>query len=96
MLELSQSAADALQQARDAQDVPEEYGVRVSAQPGPDGQTGLAIGFTEGPDEGDEVAEQAGTDLYVAEEVAEPLADSLIDVEDTEQGVQLVVKPQEE
>lgn len=96
MLELTQSAADALDQARTEQDVPEDHGIRVSAQPGPDGQTGLAVGFAEGPAEGDEVTEQAGTTLFVAEELTGPLAESVIDLQDTEQGQQLVVRPQEE
>lgn len=95
MLKISQTAADALDQARDEQDVPEDYGVRVSAQPGPDGQTGLAVGFAEAPAEGDEVTEQAGTQLFVAEELTDPLAESVIDMQDTERGPQLVVKPQD-
>lgn len=96
MLQLTQSAADTLQQAKDAQDIPADYGIRVSAQAGPDGEVGLALGFAEGPAEGDEVGEQAGTTLYVSEEIAGPLAESVIDVEDTDQGPQLVVKPQGE
>lgn len=95
MLKLTQSAADALQQARDEQDVPDDYGVRVSAQAGPDGQTGLAVGFAEAPAETDEVTEQAGTELYVAEELTGPLSESLIDMQDTERGPQLVVRPQD-
>lgn len=96
MLQLSTTAAAALEEAREQQDVPEEFGVRIAAQAGPDGQPTLTIGFSESPLEGDEVTEQAGTELYVAPEVVEPLADALIDVEDTPQGQQLVLKPQEE
>lgn len=95
MLQLSDSAAEALRQVRDDQDVPPGHGVRIGTQAGPDGQPGLAVGFAEAPAEGDQVTEQAGTELYVAQEVAEPLADSVIDLEDTDQGPQLVVKPQE-
>ncbi|MDP8961202.1 MAG: hypothetical protein M3N32_06270 [Actinomycetota bacterium] len=96
VLQLSQSAADVLQQARDEQDIPDDYGVRVSAQAGPGGQTSLAVGFVEGPAEGDKVTEEAGMELYVSEEVAGPLAESMIDVEDSGRGAQLVVKPQQE
>lgn len=95
MLQLSQTAAQALQQARNEQDVPEGHGVRVSAQAGPDGQTALAVGFAEGPAEGDDVSEQAGVQLYVSEEVAGPLAESVIDLQDTDRGLQLVVRPQQ-
>jgi Fe-S cluster assembly iron-binding protein IscA len=96
VLQLSPTAAEVLQQARVQQEIPDTYGVRVSAEPAAGGQTGLAVGFAEAPADGDEVTEQAGTELYIAEEVAEPLADSVIDVEQTERGAQLVVKPQAE
>lgn len=95
MLQLSENAATALEEARSAQDVPEGYGVRIAAQPGPDGQMGIALGFVEQPLEGDEVTEQSGTELYIAPEVAEPLADSMLDVESGDQGQELVIKPQD-
>lgn len=96
MLQLSDTAADALQEVRNEQEVPDTFGVRVSTQPGPDGQPGLAIGFTEGPAEGDEVTEHSGLELYVSEDIAEPLAQSVLDIQDTDQGAQLVVKPQDD
>lgn len=96
MLQLSSNAVIVLEQAREQQELPDSFGVRVSAQPGPEGQTGLAIGFAEEPLEGDEVSETSGPELYIAPEVAEPLSDAVIDVEDTPQGQQLVLKPQEE
>lgn len=95
MLQLSQSAAEALDQARDEQGVPDDYGIRVSAVPGPEGQTGLAVDFAEEPDEGDEVSEQAGTQVFISEEVAGPLSESVIDIQETGEGAQLVVRPQE-
>lgn len=96
MLELSPSAAEVLEQARRSQEIPDDYGVRIAADPAPDDRAGLTIGFAEEPADGDLVTEQAGTDVYVSEQVAGPLAESLIDVERTEAGVQLVVKPQEQ
>ncbi len=67
MLQLSQSAADVLHQARDEQDIHADYGVRVSAQAGPGGQTSVTVGFAEAPAEGDQVTEEAGMELYVSQ-----------------------------
>lgn len=96
MLQVSQSALSLLEEARTAQEIPDSYGVRVFAQAGDDGQAALALAFTEQPADGDHVSEQDGTEVYVAPEVAEPLAGSLLDVEDGPAGQQLTVKPQPE
>jgi Fe-S cluster assembly iron-binding protein IscA len=94
MLQVSETAVAVLEEARSAQQVPETFGVRISGQPTEDGQMELMVGFAEGPGDGDEVTEQAGTEIYIAPEVAEPLADSKLDLEPTPEGAQLVVKPQ--
>ncbi len=57
--------------------------------------TFVSLGFAEEPLEGEEVTETAGTQIFVAREVAGPLADSLIDVTDTAEGPQLVIRPRE-
>lgn len=97
MLQVTTAAVVALEEARSAQQVPDEHGVRVSAQPDPNDpdNTVLALGFTATPVEGDQVTDQAGTAIFVAPEVAEPLADTLLDIEDTPEGAQLILKPQE-
>jgi Fe-S cluster assembly iron-binding protein IscA len=46
------------------------------------------------PAEGDQVAEQGDTEIYVASELAEPLAEHMLDVEDTPEGPQLALVPQ--
>jgi Fe-S cluster assembly iron-binding protein IscA len=94
VLQVSETAVAVLEEARSAQELPDSYGVRISGQPAEAGQIELMLGFAEGPGEGDEVTEQAGTEIYVAPEVAEPLADSKLDLENTPEGPQLVIKPQ--
>lgn len=89
LFQISDAAADVLREARAAQDLPDSYGVRVSAQADESGQAALALAFAEQPAEGDQVTEQAGTPLYVAPELAEPLATTMLDVEQTPQGPQL-------
>lgn len=96
MLQVTDSAVSVLQQARAAQEVPASFGVRVFAQADQQGQAAVALAFAEEPTEGDQVTEQGGTEIYVAPELAEPLAESVLDVEDTPQGPQLAVVPQHE
>lgn len=95
MLQLSQSAATALAEAREEQDLPEDTGVRVSAESASEGEVALSLSFSDEPAEGDQVSEQEGTRLFVAPEVAGSLAESVIDIEETNQGSQLVVRPRD-
>lgn len=96
VLQVSDNAATVLREAREAQDLPDSYGVRVFAQADQNGDTALALAFAEQPVEGDQVTEQGGTEIYVAPELAEPLAQAMIDIADTPEGPQLTVVPQNE
>ncbi len=96
MLQVTESAVSALNEARAAQEVPDSHGVRVFAQADESGQAALALAFAEEPAEGDEITEQSGTEIYVAPELAEPLSESKLDVEDTPEGAQLTIVPQED
>lgn len=97
MLHVTTAAVAALEQARTVQQVPDDHGVRVSAEPDPQDPESavLALGFAEAPAESDEVTDHDGTTIFVAAEVAEPLAATILDVEDTPEGAQLVLRPQE-
>jgi Fe-S cluster assembly iron-binding protein IscA len=96
MLQVTDSAVSVLEQARADQQVPESFGIRVFARTGNDGQAALALAFAEEPAEGDQVTEHSGTEVYVAPEVAEPLAEHALDVEDTPEGPQLTLVPQDD
>ena len=96
MLQVSDSAVSVLEEARTAQEVPDSFGVRVFAQTDDTGQAGLALAFAEQPADGDEVTQQSGTEIYVAPELAEPLATSMLDVEETPEGPQLALVPQDD
>ena len=96
MLQVTNSAVSVLEEARVAQQLPESFGVRVFARTGNDGQAALALAFAEEPAEGDQVTEHSGTEVYVAPEVAEPLAEHKLDVEQTPDGPQLALVPQDE
>lgn len=91
MLQLSPGAAALLAEAQQTQGVPESY-VRVYGEPAPEAGTSLQIAFVDAPEEGDQVATQQGIQLSVSEDVAEPLAEAFLDVEEAEQGTRLVLK----
>jgi iron-sulfur cluster assembly protein len=81
MLQLTQHAASVLRDARAEQQVPEHFGLRVTAR-GDDGQGArIQLNFAEQPAEGDQVSERDGVKLFVAAEVADPLSDLAIDVD---------------
>ena len=94
MLQVTDSAANVLREAREAQDLPDTFGVRVSAQPSPTGEMAVSLAFAEGPQEDDEVTGHQGTQVFVAPEVVEPLSEAVIDVEDTADGPQLAIRVQ--
>ncbi len=94
MLQVTSTAANVLAEARQAQELPEEYGVRVFAHPDESGEAALALAFAEQPAEGDLVTEQDGTEIYVAPELAEPLAGSTLDVTEGPDGPELTLVPQ--
>lgn len=96
MLQVSDAAVNVLEEARNAQEVPDSFGVRVFAQADESGQAGLALAFAEQPSDGDEVTHQSGTEIYVAPELAEPLAETVLDVEQTPEGPQLALVPQDD
>ena len=95
MLQVTDSAATALLQARAGQQLPDSFGVRAFAQAGNDGQAALALAFAEEPTAGDQVTEQSGIEIYVAPELIEPLAEHMLDLEDTPDGPQLALVPRQ-
>jgi Fe-S cluster assembly iron-binding protein IscA len=91
MLSITGSAASLLDTIRDQQGVPEAFVVRVFPNPVPNGVE-IDIGFDPVPAEGDAVVETEGTTLCVDEDLVEPLADAVIDAEETSRGPELVLR----
>ena len=94
MLQVTSAAMSTFEQARGAQDLPEGVGVRIFAQRDEQGEIGIALAFAEQPQEGDQVTETDGTAVFVAPELADPLSDSVLDVEDSDEGAQIVLTDQ--
>jgi Fe-S cluster assembly iron-binding protein IscA len=101
MFQLTSSAAFTIDEARRQSQIPTNYGVRLSGRRSPAGDVGLEITFVEAPAPSDTVFEQHGTQMFIAEEVAGPLADIALDVSPAaaDNGAspttQLVLRPQE-
>lgn len=96
MLQMTESAAALLNHIRETSAVPDTYGVRIFAQEIGEDDVSVGLGFTDRPMEGDEVTEQGGVRLYVAREIAEPLAGTTIDVAGNNGDSHLVFRPQDE
>lgn len=99
MLRFTQTAASTLRAARSEQGVPDTYGVRVFATKTDQDQLALAIGFAEEPADGDQVARQYDTPLFVSGDIADELSQVEIDVvpdptADGQGPPQLVLRPQ--
>jgi Fe-S cluster assembly iron-binding protein IscA len=94
MLSITSSAAEIVNTARAQQGVPEHFGLRVFPEQTAEGVR-VQLAFSEGPVEGDLVSEAADTPLYVAPELAEPLAGTVIDAEDGPGGGGLVFRDAE-
>lgn len=94
MLQVTSAAATQLAQARESQGLPDTFGLRVYGEPQPGGGISLGLAFAELPAEDDQVSEQEGTRIFVAPEVIEPLATAALDVEETPEGVKLILTEQ--
>jgi Fe-S cluster assembly iron-binding protein IscA len=96
VLEITRGAAALLTELREGQDVPEDYGLRVFPETNQPGEVTIGLGFTDQPAAGDQVAEQEGMKVFVAQELASPLEDAAIDVTRENGTPQLVFRPKGE
>jgi len=96
VLEITRGAAALLTELREGQDVPEDYGLRVFPETNQPGEVTIGLGFTDQPAAGDQVAEQEGMKVFVAQELAAPLEDAAIDVTKENGTPQLMFRPKGE
>lgn len=94
MLKLSDNAAAALENLRENQGIPESQNARLTGGEQADGDIVVRLEFVDDKGESDQVAEQAGTEILIDPGLAEPLADVVLDVEDTGDGLAFVFLPQ--
>ena len=94
MLKLSENAAAALENLKQAEGIPESHDPRLTGGEQPDGDIMVRLEFVDSRDDADEVAAQAGTEVLIDPQLAEPLADVVLDVEDSGEGLSFVFLPQ--
>ena len=94
MLQITHGAATFLSELREGQDVPDTYGLRIYPETTEADEVTVALGFTDAPTDGDQVTEQDGLRVFVAPELAAPLADAAMDVSADEEAPRLLFRPQ--
>lgn len=94
-MQLTENAAAALENLREAQGIPDGRENRLTAEQGPTGGLALRLEFVENVSDEDEIVEKAGTEIYLDPQVVSPLEDTMMDVEDTDEGLAFVFRNQE-
>lgn len=94
MLKLTQTAAVALETIRQSEGIPEEHGTRLTGDQQATGEMAIRLEFVEEVPEEDLVTEQSGTEVFVDLQIADTLSDALLDVQESEEGISFVFKPQ--
>jgi Fe-S cluster assembly iron-binding protein IscA len=92
MLHLSPTAVAVINELRRAEGVPDSHGIRLDGLPSPEGAVQIRLAFQESPAPKDVVGEAEGTKIFVAENLAAPLENALIDAGTDGQGGPLVLK----
>jgi iron-sulfur cluster assembly protein len=95
VLALTQNAVDAIHAIKAASDeVPDDAGLRISAEPSEPEGTALHLAIVPGPTEGDVVLEAEEEQVFLGPEVAGFLEDKILDAEVEEGRVNFAIAPQ--
>jgi Fe-S cluster assembly iron-binding protein IscA len=93
VFELTSRAAAALAETRARSGLGDTIAIRISASESGNGSSaGYQLRFASHPTPSDVVMETAGTRVFVAADLAEPLKALVLDTVDTAQGARLVLK----
>jgi Fe-S cluster assembly iron-binding protein IscA len=68
--------------------------IRLAPVIGPTGESQVAIQTVEGPRKGDATTEAEGLEVFVAEDLVQPLDAAVLDAEETEGRANLVLRAQ--
>jgi hypothetical protein len=94
MLKITQSAAEVLRHFRSEAEVPETASLRIQLVPDEEKRHPvIGLGFTVEPEAGDQPVAQ-DPPVVVAPELAAPLAGSILDARETDDGRELELRPQ--
>ena len=93
MLQITQEATGVVQEMRAQRGIPDGYGLRVYSDNTDDGQQAIRLGFADEPFEGDQVTEAESARVFVSPDLADALADIVIDVDRDDEEIRLVLRP---
>jgi len=94
MLQVTEAAVDALIAIRSAGEFSDEAGVRISLVE-QEGEHGIGLSFELPPQDDDEKIPETGSlDVFIANELVEPLGTAVLDVQETEAGAELTLREQ--
>ena len=91
-MQLTQNAAAALESIRENEGVPEAHDTRLAAEQQESGDLAVRLEFVEETQDGDEMVEEAGTEVYLDSKLSQPLADSTMDIQQTDEGLAFVFR----
>ena len=94
MLALTHDAAAVIRSIVEQAEVPEEGGLRITAEPVDDQQAALELSVAEEPESMDEVIEREGAHVFLEPVVAEALAYKVLDAEVEGGGVRFTIHDQ--
>jgi Fe-S cluster assembly iron-binding protein IscA len=93
VLTLTPTAESAIRALIATSPVGDEGGLRISADPGSDGQVGFRLALVEGPEPLDEIVEDAAVPVYLEQEAAPLLDEGLLDATVEDERVTFTVGP---
>jgi hypothetical protein len=92
VLEITPGALAALKDLRTRDEIPDDADARIQVVAG-EGREGIGLTFVEGREEGDQVvAEEGDFSIIVAGELTDALDESVLDIRESEGGVQLELR----
>ena len=94
MLVLTHDAATVIRSLVEQSDVPEQGGLRITAQPLGDQQAALELAVADEPDALDEVVEQEGAHVFLEPVVAQALSDKVLDAAVEGEGIRFTIEDQ--
>ncbi|MGH3005273.1 MAG: hypothetical protein ACRDOS_05120 [Gaiellaceae bacterium] len=95
MLALTQNAVEAIHAIKSSsEEVPDDAGLRISAEPTEAEETSLHLAIVPSPAESDVVVEAEGEQIFLGPEVAGFLDDKILDAQMEEGRVNFAIAPQ--
>jgi Fe-S cluster assembly iron-binding protein IscA len=93
VLTLTPNAETAIRDIIAASSLSEEGGLRISADPGSDGQVGFRLALVEAPEPRDSVLEDVDVPVYLGPDAAPLLDNGVLDATTHEESVTFTVGP---